>query len=430
MIRILATLLFLCHSVAHADELRRSGFFGIAAAAPPAGAQGVLVRDLVDGGSAKEAGVQRDDLIQRVDGRNVVDAAGFVAMARALRAGDVASVDLIRAGREVTVRVPVKPRPYEKAPGLEIAYDSVAVSDHLRRTLLTLPPQASGRLPAVLFVTGIGCFSQELADPEDGVARLLHGLTRSGFVTMRVEKSGAGDSQGPSCNSPEADLRSEVAGYVAGLRALKKHPRVDPDNVFIVGLSLGGVEAPLIEQQEPVRGVVAINTAAKPFFEYLLDTRRRQLTMRKTPFDQVDRDMARCIRCNHAVLLDRQTPDEVLRRMPECREDIQFPAPYTLMQQWAALNMAEAWKKTQAPLLVVIGASDWVASVAESPYLVDMVNSFKPGRARLEVIPGMDHWLSKAPTMQASMDRGGAPGEFEPAVLEATARWLRGQAAG
>jgi hypothetical protein len=187
MIRILATLLFLCHSVAHADELRRSGFFGIAAAAPPAGAQGVLVRDLVDGGSAKEAGVQRDDLIQRVDGRNVVDAAGFVAMARALRAGDVASVDLIRAGREVTVRVPVKPRPYEKAPGLEIAYDSVAVSDHLRRTLLTLPPQASGRLPAVLFVTGIGCFSQELADPEDGVARLLHGLTRAGFVTMRVE---------------------------------------------------------------------------------------------------------------------------------------------------------------------------------------------------------------------------------------------------
>lgn len=430
MLRSLLAAFVSLHLAAHADELRRSGFLGVQAAAAPAGTQGVLVRGVVEGGSAKDAGLHADDVVVRVNGQPVADVARFVAMARALRAGDTASLDVLREGREIQVRVPVKARPYEKAQGIEIAYDSVRVDGYRRRTLLTFPEATSGRAPALLFATGIGCFSQEVTDPNDNVAKLLYGLTRAGFVTMRVEKSGAGDSEGPSCNAPQADLQSEVHGYVAGLRALKKNPRVDPERVFIVGLSLGGVEAPLIEHEEKVRGVVAINTAAKPFFEYLLETRRRQMTLRNTPHDEIDRAMERAVRCHHALLFDRQSPEDILKRMPQCEEDIRFPAPHTVVQQWAALNMAEAWKRTSAPLLVVIGASDWVATVAESPYLVDMVNSFQPGRATLEVIEGMDHFLSKAPTMQASIARDGAPGEFEPKVLEATRRWLKRQSAG
>ena len=42
-------------------------------------------------------------------------------------------------------------------------------------------------------------------------------------------------------------------------------------------------------------------------------------------------------------------------------------------------------------------------------------------------IDGMDHFLSKAPSMKASMERGGEPGEFELAVLEATTAWLKRQ---
>jgi hypothetical protein len=47
--------------------------------------------------------------------------------------------------------------------------------------------------------------------------------------------------------------------------------------VFLVGLSLGGVEAPILAAEEEVRAVVVVNTVAKPLFEYLLDTRRRQM---------------------------------------------------------------------------------------------------------------------------------------------------------
>jgi pimeloyl-ACP methyl ester carboxylesterase len=404
-------------------ELRRSGFLGIQLG--PAD-NGVAVRGLVDGGSAKEAGVRADDVITHLNGRAVTSAPDFVAGARALRAGDTTTLDVMRGGAAVKVPVTVKPRPVESAPGIDVAYGEVSVDGHLRRTLFATPEGKQGRLPAVLFVTGVGCFSQEINDPRDSVAQLIHGLTRAGFATLRVEKTGQGDSQGPACNSPEADMNAEIRGYVAGLRALKANPRVDPDKVFLVGLSIGGIEAPLIEREEKVKGVVAINTAAKPFFEYFLETRRRQLLLKGTAHDEVDTVMARALRCNYAALIEREPMQDLLNRAPECREQVDFPAPHTFMQQWAALNMGEAWKRVDSPVLVVVGKSDFVATVEESPYLVDMLNRYKPGRATLKAIDGMDHYLTKAPSMRASQERK-EPGEFEPAVLDATVAWLRRQ---
>lgn len=417
---------------ASADGLRRPGFLGVQVEGLPAGAPqapGLAVRALVDGGSARQAGVRSGDVIKAIGGRRVTTTEEFVAAARQLRGGDVAALDVLRAGDPLRLEVAVKPRPPESAPDLDVDYGAVKVDGHLRRTLVTVP-RAPGpsRRSAVLFVTGVGCFSQEIADPRDNVAQLLYGLTRAGFVTMRVEKSGEGDSQGPACSSPQADMAAEVRGYVAGLRALKADPRVDAGRVFIVGLSIGGVEAPLIEREEAVKGVVVINTAAKPFMEYLLETRRRQALMRGMPFDEADRHLARVLRCNYAALVSREAPQDLHARMPACREEIRFPAPLAFMRQWAALNPGEAWRAVDSPVLVVIGTSDWVATVAESPYLVEMINGFRAGRATLQVIEGMDHGLSRAPTMQQSLARRG-PGEFEPAVLEATADWLRRQAA-
>jgi len=406
-------------------ELRRGGFLGLAVE----NQNGQLaVKGMAEGGSAKDAGIQPGDVITKLDGKPVSGAGEFVAGARALRAGDVATIDVVRVGNPLQVRVPVKPRPYESAPGIDTAYGDVAVDGHLRRTLLSTPQDKPGRLPGILFVTGIGCFSQEFIDPKDSVAQLVRGITRAGFATMRVEKTAQGDSQGPACNAPESDLNAEVRGYLAGLRALKSNPRVDPDRVFIVGLSIGGVEAPLIEREEKVRGVVAINTEAKPFIEYWIDTTRRQKTLAGKPADKVDAEMAVALGCANALLIEKRTPQDILARSPECKDEITFPAPYTFLQQWAALNPAANWKRVDSPVLVVGGKSDYVAGFEESPYLVEMLNGFRPGRATLAAIDGMDHWMSRAPSMRASqerMEKPGAVAEFEPAVLQATVDWLK-----
>ena len=432
-----AMSLLVAHAFAAAPQLPRASFLGVQAspvtdevrARLNLGArQGALVSALVDGGSAKAAGLLPDDVIVALDGEPVVDPGELVARIVHHKAGERVAVRYIRDGKEVTSDVVMKPRPYESGEGTRTEYSAVRVNGSLRRTIITRPADEAGH-PAVLYVTGIGCFSQESLGVQSTEAKLLHGLARAGFVTMRVEKTGVGDSQGPACPSPEADLRMELAGYVEGLKALRSLPGVKPDRVFVVGLSIGGVHAPLIAQRQPVRGVVVVNTVAKTFVEYLVETRRRQDTLKGLPFDEVDRRARVGERCNHDLLVAKQAPDAILAAHPECREHIEYPAPYTYMQQWADLDLAAEWKRVEAPVLIVQGESDFVATVSDAPLLRDIVESFHPGHATLAMIPGMDHYLTRAPSMKASLEKTAA-GEFEPRVLETIQGWLAQQAAG
>src|ERR1700674_1543259 len=126
----------------------------------------------------------------------------------------------VRNGDPGATRVVIRARPLASAPDVATDYRAVAVDGGTRRTIVTRP-KSPGRYPAALYITGIGCFSQESIGVQSTESKLLYGLTRRGFVTMRVEKTGVGDSQGPSCESERADLQSEVKGYVEGLRALR-----------------------------------------------------------------------------------------------------------------------------------------------------------------------------------------------------------------
>jgi pimeloyl-ACP methyl ester carboxylesterase len=99
------------------------------------------------------------------------------------------------------------------------------------------------------------------------------------------------------------------------------------------------------------------------------------------------------------------------------------------MHQLAELNLAEMWKKVDAPTLIIYGRSDFLTSAEEHVYLRDMVNRFHPGKATYVEIEGMDHYFERAASQKESLDRLGnrqaAPGEFDERVLTETLRWLK-----
>jgi pimeloyl-ACP methyl ester carboxylesterase len=419
-----------------AQDLRRSGFLGIVTVALTDEARkqlqpdetGIMVQSVVDGGSAKDSGIQANDIITQVNDHKVLDVADFVQTVKSLRAGDAAMIHLRRFGKALTKQLLVKPRPYESAPDVVTLYKAITVDGSLRRVIIT-SPKTQEKHPAALYLNGIGCFSQESSTLQTNDAKLLYGLTRAGFVTMRVEKSSMGDSEGPPCST--VDLEAERRGYLAGLKALREYPFVDPKNIFLIGLSIGGVQAPLIAEQIPVKGIVVVNTVIKPFLEYLIDTRRRQNLLAHVPYDEMDRRARLNELCNHRLLIEKQSFESVVKESPDCRDYITYPAAYTYMQQWAALNPAAEWKKVSAPVLIVYGAADFVSSIADDPYMADVINSFHPGHATLKMIPNMDHPMYQAQSMEQSLNwPANIAREFQPAVLAAITSWLQQQTAG
>jgi hypothetical protein len=72
---------------------------------------------------------------------------------------------------------------------------------------------------------GIGCYSVDVAaNPQDPYLNLAHDVSRAGFVTMRVEKSGVGDSGGPPCHT--VDFDAELRSYRIALQTLLHDPPV------------------------------------------------------------------------------------------------------------------------------------------------------------------------------------------------------------
>ena len=182
--RILACIACaLAFGLAHADELKRAGFLGVRTAP---NAKGVAITALVEGGAAEPAGLREGDIITAVNGAEIGSQGEFIAILGKLRAGDKATIAFLRADEAKSVDVRIAPRPYESAPGVDTRYLSVSVNGQRRRLIVTVP-RTPGRHPAVLYVTGIGCFSQESVGIQTTDAKLT--ARRSSFTGSRRRAS-------------------------------------------------------------------------------------------------------------------------------------------------------------------------------------------------------------------------------------------------
>ena len=281
----------------------------------------------------------------------LANAAAVIAAVTKKRAGDAIAVVVRRGSETFTKETTLAPQPLERRADYDVEYGSVDAGGAKRRVIVTRP-RGAGKHPAVLFLGGIGCYPLDglLRPPElrAPYAKILDALTRAGYVTMRVEKSGMGDSEGPPCMDPRADFDAEVRGYAAGLERLESLDFVDARNVFFFAHSIGPLAAARIAAGHPVRGIAVAETIGTGWMEYDLTNIRRQLLLGGMPYDEVDRRMRRHEVCAHGFFIEKQTPDAT------CVAEIPAPQPYTYMQQVASTRRrcSSTGRRTSSPTAI------------------------------------------------------------------------------
>lgn len=154
-----------------------------------------------------------------------------------------------RLGRE-TVEVEPPPRPQEPKPPFpydaeEVEYENGAVT--IAGTL-TLPP-GEGKVPAALLISGSGALNRDLElFGHKPFLVLADHLTRLGVAVLRVDDRGVGGSTGSTWQSTSRNKADDV---LAGVRFLHAHDRIDPERVGLIGISEGGLVAPLALNRVP-----------------------------------------------------------------------------------------------------------------------------------------------------------------------------------
>ena len=307
--------------------------------------RGAVVTAIVAGSAAEADGITAGDVIRAVDGSAVRLPADVIAAVAHHASGDSIRLEIIRAGQTESREVRLASYPRETMSGVSFEYGAVTLPDGSQlRTIVSVPDGNPLRRPAVLLLPGGGCGSIDTPlTPDLAQPGLMRVLAARGYVTMRVEKSGVGDSRGPACDA--IGYIQELDGYRAALSALKKHRSVDLDRVFLLGISLGGVFAPTVANESAVRGIVVYGTLAAP------------------------------------------------------------PSPYPgrsdrFFRELAAVDVAAAWSSVSSRVLVLHGEFDESTVAADHERIAASVNARHPGRATHVELSGLDHcW-----TWHASMD--------------------------
>jgi dienelactone hydrolase len=145
---------------------------------------------------------------------------------------------------------------------------------------LTRPSDAQGRLPAVVLIGGSGP-----TDRDETVAgipvfgHLARGLVEAGFIVVRYDKRGVGQSGGRAESATLADFAEDAR---AVLRWLERRPDVDKERLAIVGHSEGAAVAMLLASREKrVRAAVLVAGIGTTGAELVLEQQRHQLDVMK-----------------------------------------------------------------------------------------------------------------------------------------------------
>ena len=287
---------------------------------------------------------------------------------------------------------------------------------NIAATLTT--PSTTGRLrhPAIVLVAGSGPVDRD--ETVAGIpifAQLAGALADQGFLVVRYDKRGVGQSGG---RTERVTLQDYADDLTAVVRWLEKRKDVDKNRLAVAGHSEGGAVAMLSAARgQKIKSLVLIATPGTDGAELVLEQQRHLLGMLKTPEADRQAKIELQKRIQNAVVTDNWEGIA-----PEIREQ----AESTWFRSMLMFDPADVMPRVRQPILVVQPALDRQVPAHHGEKLAEMARARK-GKARVELVtlPGLNHLLVKATTGEVSEYDSLTEKRVSPEVVTAIVNWLR-----
>ena len=287
---------------------------------------------------------------------------------------------------------------------------------------LTLPPGASGsagrlRHPTVVLVPGTGPVDRDVFVAGIPIFSQLAGaLAERGFMVLRYDKRGVGQSGGRTETATLQDYADDLIGVV---RWLERRDDVDQRRLTAAGHSEGGAVAMIAAGREKkIKSLVLLAAPGTTGADLILEQQAHQLDVLKISGAEREEKIALQKKIQEAVLTGKGMDD----LPPEIRRQ----ADSAWFRSLLAFSAEVAMKRIKQPLLIVHGDLD----VQVPPHHADRLGELARTRedaGGVEVIhlPGVNHLLVPATTGEVQEYQELKDRKISEQVANTIADWLK-----
>jgi alpha-beta hydrolase superfamily lysophospholipase len=271
---------------------------------------------------------------------------------------------------------------------------------------LTIPDGAASHRAAVVLVHGSGPENRnEQIGPNPVFAQLANALSNAGFVVLRYDKRGIGQSGGDARSMTREQLVQDVE---AAFRFVRAQAGVDPARVFLLGHSEGGELVPSVAAATPgVAGIVLMAPPALPLAQISMEQ-----TLESVPASQRS-----------------QTRIAEAAALAKIRSGATTGPDMALYRDSMDYDPVKDIARVRVPILILQGGADVQVLPKDLPRLLKAAKQHN-AHVTARIFPGDNHLFMRAlpgtdRTPQAALEQYlEVPGSIDPAVLAALIGWL------
>lgn len=373
---------------------------------------GLYISAIKPNSSLSNMGVRSGSVLQKINNKKITSRSDLQRVIKTVRENDSLEIIVNDNGNTKIFLGKAVGKPKEVHPQAKVYYDEVLYEDNKLRSLLYIP-KGTIKPPVVFYLQGYTCQSIEYA-PFMPMKKLIDDWINAGYAVYLVEKPGLGDSD-CKVGCTEINFNQELEGFSQAYKELFKNPKIDTENVFLYGHSMGGVIAPILAQEIRPKGIMVFGTVGKSWFEYMKDVVTEQQMLFGMTKEQVTENSKQSFLFLEDLMINKRSNSKMLNNS-KYKEYLQnqgvnkslengyyLGRHYTFWQTLGDVDIPKEWSKVSTNVYVMHGEYDVQAINAKYAKMIELnVNSNK-GKASFSIIPQTDHVFLKFTSMKENI---------------------------
>lgn len=275
-------------------------------------------------------------------------------------------------------------------------------------------PNGDGSFPAVVLVHGSGPQDRdETIGANKPFLDIARGLAAQGIAVLRYEKRTHARPQDFASGHFGVDDETTNDAVLA-VAAMRKTPGIDPNRVFVLGHSQGGMMAPRIAAKSGhVAGLVLMAAPSRSLLDIVIEQNRRLAVLDDGKTSDAERDAIDNLVEQVRLARDPKTD-------PATKSILDLPVGY-----WRSVDALDPVKEAETdalPMLVLQGARDiqvvdadwqnWKAAFHDDP------------KVTFKLYDKLNH-LGIAGESEGSLAEYQKPGHVDAQLIDDTAAWIK-----